>query len=223
MAEDAEDTVAGGAGEDTLEGVNDTISGAEGNDTVEGGEDTSGKTSSQDGGEDTSKGGDDSVSGAPENYEDFTLPEGVELDEQAIEAFKPVAKELGLSQEGAQKLVDLYISQQGQQAEAFEAQKEKWAEEAKSDKEIGGAVFDQSVSLAKKAMEKFGTPELTAALEWSGLGSHPEIIRAFSKIGKEISEDGGETGGQGGAGTEPTQKEINERFSEKSLAALKQG
>lgn len=49
---------------------------------------------------------------------EFTPPEGGELDANALAVFEPIAKELGLSQEQAQKLVDIYPQIQQQQAEA---------------------------------------------------------------------------------------------------------
>lgn len=45
--------------------------------------------------------------GAPEKYA-FTAPEGQELDTSALAQFEPVARELNLTQEQAQKLVDVY-------------------------------------------------------------------------------------------------------------------
>ncbi|ECV7263739.1 TPA: peptidase, partial [Salmonella enterica subsp. enterica serovar Strathcona] len=44
--------------------------------------------------------------GAPEKYA-FTAPEGQELDTSALAQFEPVARELNLTQEQAQKLVDV--------------------------------------------------------------------------------------------------------------------
>jgi hypothetical protein len=41
---------------------------------------------------------------------EFKLPDGVKPDDKLVAAFKPLAKELGLKGEGAQKLVDLYAS-----------------------------------------------------------------------------------------------------------------
>jgi hypothetical protein len=44
-------------------------------------------------------------------------------------------------------------------------------------------------------MDAFATPELRTLLNESGLGNHPEIIRAFYRAGKAISEDGFVAGG----------------------------
>ncbi|MCV5473515.1 peptidase, partial [Escherichia coli] len=49
----------------------------------------------------------DKPEGAPEKYE-FQAAEGVELDADALKDFEPVARELNLTNEQAQKLVDAY-------------------------------------------------------------------------------------------------------------------
>ncbi|EPO8223899.1 peptidase [Providencia rettgeri] len=136
--------------------------------------------------------GDDkkSVSAAPEKYE-FTAGEGQELDKEAIAAFEPVARELGLSNEQAQKVVDVYGSTimpqiAKQQEAAWQKQVTEWAETVKADKELGS---DESIGYAQKALDQFGSPELNEFL-LQGFGNHPEFVRIFSKIGKAMSEDG---------------------------------
>ncbi|MEW8091242.1 MAG: hypothetical protein AB2784_16620, partial [Candidatus Thiodiazotropha endolucinida] len=69
------------------------------------------------GGEGT--GGDnDQSEGAPENYEAFNLPEGYSLEGERLDSFTEFAKTNNLTQESAQKAVDLYLSMQKQDAEA---------------------------------------------------------------------------------------------------------
>lgn len=144
--------------------------------------------------------------GAPETYADFQMPEGVELDKAAVSKFVPLAKELNLTQEQAQKVVSLYASEVlpavvAQIADARVQQTQQWLEQSMADKVIGGAHFDANVAVAKKALDSFGTPELKAALDETGLGNHPEVIRLLANIGKRISEDGmaSITGNGGGA------------------------
>lgn len=132
--------------------------------------------------------------GAPESYAEFTLPEGISLDKAALEGFTPLAKDLNLSQEQAQKVVDLYAQKMLPQIQqAFADQKaqmvEGWLQASIKDQDIGGARFDASVSTARKALDAFGTPALKAALDESGLGNHPELIRLLANIGNRISED----------------------------------
>lgn len=133
----------------------------------------------------------------------FTFAEGKALEGEHLDFVKGLAKELGLSQDQAQKLADKAISRgeeaSARQVEMVEAAKAEWAGAVRADKEIGGDALDANLGIAKKALQAFGTPELTALLNESGLGNHPEIIRAFYRAGKAISEDGVILGGQGGA------------------------
>lgn len=138
-------------------------------------------------------GKDQKQEGAPEKYE-FQAAEGQELDGAALEQFEPIARELNLSNEQAQKLVDAYpkilAGVQHRQAEAWQKQTEGWAETVKADKEIGGDKLTANLSAAQRALDQFGTPELKEYLEGTGLGNHPELVKAFIKIGKAMSEDG---------------------------------
>jgi len=136
--------------------------------------------------------------GAPEQYE-FELGD-LTVDTDSLEAFKEVAKELDLSQDKAQAmLLKMAPAMQQRQAELIANAQKHWAESSKSDKEFGGEKLDENLSIAKKALDSFGTPELTALLNESGLGNHPEVIRVFYRAGKAISEDGF-VRGQGGVG-----------------------
>ena len=55
----------------------------------------------------------------PEAYEKFSLPEGFEYDEGKAKEFGALARELGLPQDKAQRLVDMYVGnlQQGLSAQ----------------------------------------------------------------------------------------------------------
>lgn len=131
---------------------------------------------------------------APENYEAFNIPEGMEMDTALVEEISPVLKEVGLSQENAQKLVNVYAPYVQQQIEAQQAavvsdwnkQVEDW--KAETTKELG-ATFKEDLSIAGKFIDKFGSPELRNVLNKTGLGNHIEIVKAFRNAGKAISED----------------------------------
>lgn len=134
---------------------------------------------------------------APEKYE-FKAPEGSELNSEVMSQFEGVAKELGLSQEAAQKVVDAMGPKiAAVQAAVIEQQKAAWTESARTDKEFGGEKLNENLSMAKKALDAFGTPELRTLLNETGLGNHPEIIRAFFKAGQKISSGNFVPGGAG--------------------------
>ena len=141
--------------------------------------------------------------GAPEAYTDFTLADGLTLDPEFIGEFTPLAMELNLPQEQAQKLVDIASRMMLKQAaacqEAYRATTEGWTVASKADKEYGGAKFADSIAVAQRALNSFATPELKEALNTTGLGNHPEMIRLMVRIGTAMKEDGIVTG------TTPTQ------------------
>ena len=141
----------------------------------------------------------DKPQGAPESYT-FTAPDGLALDSGVTDAFAGVAKELGLSQDAAQKLVATMAPVMAQrQAEGLQAQRTEWREQAVADKDFGGDKLADNLAAARRARDAFASPELTQLLEQTGLGDHPEVIRLFVKTGKAMSEDGFVTGRAGGA------------------------
>lgn len=132
--------------------------------------------------------------GAPDAYTEFTLPENVTMDSPVMDEFKAVAKETGLSQEAAQKMVTLAAKMQTNVVDKLrshvDATAKEWETAAKADAEIGGAQFDENLGLAKKALDTFGTPELKTLLKESRMGSNPEVVRFMVRAGKAISQDG---------------------------------
>ena len=100
----------------------------------------------------------DKTEGAPEKYE-FQAAEGVELDTEALKEFEPVARELNLTNEQAQKLVDAYpkilAGVQQRQAEAWQKTTEQWAADVKADKEIGGDKLISNLSAAQRALDVY--------------------------------------------------------------------
>jgi hypothetical protein len=201
-----DDGAAGGGGAastDTPAGDNtQPADGSQGDDGKDNGQGDAG-----DGAKPDDKQGDkgETKTGAPESY-DFMVPEGVEqLDSQLVETFTPLAKELGLSNDQAQKLVDIapQIQQRmaQQQAEAWGKQLEAWVGEVKADKVIGGDNLPATMASAQKVMQQFGTPELKAALEQTGMGNHPELVRLFAKVGKAMGEDSLVAGGKSSGGS----------------------
>ena len=138
---------------------------------------------------------------APADYE-FTMPEGVQLDNTAAAEFKAIAKEAGLDQATAQKVADIGAKMAQRQTDAHAKLVETWTESVKTDKEIGGDALAENLGIARKALDQFGTPELRDVLNATGFGNHPAVIKAFYKIGKAISEDGFVKGAARGADTD---------------------
>jgi hypothetical protein len=154
----------------------------------------------EDGGKADDKTDTSKPAGAPEKYE-FKAPEGQSFDANVLAQFEEVAREINLPQAEAQKMLDKIAPALAQkQADIIKAAQDEWVASTKADKEIGGDKLDANLSVAKKALDTFGTPALRDLLNESGLGNHPEIIRAFYKAGKAISEDSFVPGGSKPAG-----------------------
>jgi hypothetical protein len=151
--------------------------------------------------------------GAPEKYE-FKSPDGAQFDDAVLGAYSEVAKELNLSQEAAQKVLDKVAPViQARQAEQIKAARTAWAQSAMADKEFGGDNLPENIATAKKALETFGTPGLTKLLNETGLGNHPEVIRAFYRAGKAISEDKF----VGGKGAPPAADDVRSLYPNSNL------
>lgn len=136
--------------------------------------------------------------GAPEKYADFKVPEGVKLDPAALAEAAPIFKELGLTQEGAQRLVDLQAKYAATAAEAatksYWDMRADWQKQAKALPEIGteiGAGKKVNVTIAK-AIDSLGDPSLAkefkAAMDLTGAGDNPAFIRVFYHMARQLTE-----------------------------------
>lgn len=117
-------------------------------------------------------------------YGTFTVPDGFEAPN---EEFLAITKELGIPQEGVQKVVDYYTQKFmpamfEQQQQAIAKQNETWTQQ--SIKDVG----QDGVERAKLAYKQYATPELTELFNQTGLGSHPAVVKMFAEIGKQMGE-----------------------------------
>ena len=136
--------------------------------------------------------------GAPESYE-FQAIEGADLetDSVPVQAFSEVAKELNLTQEQAQSVLDKVAPALKQQNEDYiNNVRSEWVESVRTDPEIGGDQLQENLSKAVRVLDAFGTPELKSLLGETGLGDNPEIIRFLYRTYQDIGEDRFLTGSQ---------------------------
>lgn len=146
--------------------------------------------------------------GAPEKYEPFTLPEGFQADDKFMEAAQARFKELGLTQEAAQGLVDMYTERARADAEApfnaYKAQRETWRSEIVSDPTIGDGkdnLKPEVRATLAKAIDSLGEESARAfreALDFTGIGDNPAFIRGLYALAQGRVE-GGHVRGNGPA------------------------
>lgn len=156
----------------------------------------------------------DQPTGAPDKYADFALPENMEINAGALEEFQGMAKEANLPQEVAQKFVttgaklvqDTVDNVYTAQVEAYAKKVEGWHATRAKDSEIGGTEEAQTAVLSGsyKAVMALGGDSLMAALDETGAGNHPEVIRAFYRIRDLVGEDGKLINGNIGGGEPKT-------------------
>lgn len=128
--------------------------------------------------------------GAPEDYGDFELGEGVEIVPELMNKAKGLFKELNLTKKQAQKLV-------GVQTEAVQTMvktiQDNWTKqvsewETETIKELG-ADYKKKLARAAKVRDRFFDDDLKKLFDESGFGNNPALIRAMIKIEETISED----------------------------------
>lgn len=132
---------------------------------------------------------------APEPFdaEKLTLPEGFEKNEH-FGSFSEWAKEAGISHDAGQKLIDLYTKTAQASSEAvtkaWQEQNAKWQEEVKGDKEVGGENLKSVLQTISKVVDNsdLTDPKFREALDFTGAGNHPAIVRTLARWAKALSE-----------------------------------
>ena len=152
----------------------------------------------------------------PADYQPFKIPEGLGYKQEAMGEFSAAAREMGLTQEQAQKLVDMHAKNwMGAQAE-FEQQmirmREEWGQQLRKHPEYGGAKLEENLGHARRFIDKFGGVELRKALDETGVGNHPVFFAAFAQAGKLMAEDSLVTGTPGGSDGDESPQAIARRL-----------
>lgn len=131
----------------------------------------------------------------PEKYE-FKMPEGITLDQARVDKFSPVFKELKITQEGAQKLVDLDIELRKADADAQATTFKQFLKESYDEtvKELG-ANYKAELAYVAKVRDRFLSEETQEMLDASGLSNNKAFILDLIKLGKLITEDKTPSGG----------------------------
>ena len=126
-------------------------------------------------------------------YGEFKLPEGVTVDADSLKPATELFAETGLSQDQAQKFIDLAMARETAAAhksvQAFVDLQNQWVSEIKADPDIGGDRLKNSLASANRAIDRLNVPGLREALNFTGAGNHPAIVKAFVRLGQMIAED----------------------------------
>lgn len=153
----------------------------------------------RDAGDQGDKGGDGDAgkpegdTGAPESYGDFTVPDGWEVDSTHLDMAKPVFKEMGLTQEQAQKVVDLQVQITESQQKQWVETRKSWSDEVRSDPDVGGDKLESNIlavrELIGRAVSKEDAADLWSYFRETGAGNYPPLFRLLTKLANATGED----------------------------------
>lgn len=135
----------------------------------------------------------------------FNFPEGVKVNEEKVKSFIALAKELKLTKEQAQKLVDMDSKNIIDTDKAFTSMKEGW--KADTLKELGENA-EQKLGEAVLAFKQFGDDEFVKLMKDTGLENHPAVVRVFRNIGSKIATDKTVSATSNGVKSSKTMQEI---------------
>jgi hypothetical protein len=134
-------------------------------------------------------------------FTDFSLPEGVTVNEVSMNTFKDVLSGELPPQERGQRLIDMHLAeiQRRDQAAAdnqmnvWNETQAQWKEQVKADPELGGNRFNTTLQTCIGAVNRYGgtdaqITELKQALSFTGAGSNPAIIRLINNMAGALKE-----------------------------------
>lgn len=137
------------------------------------------------------------AAGAPEKYE-FKLPEGATLEGPVLEEVTGLLKKHGLSNEAGQELVDFHAKQMKDAAagpyKLWSETQETWLDEIKSSPDLGPKFTDGTLGASvSKMISTLPVEQAKAfrdALNFTGVGNNPAIVRGLFAISQRFTEPG---------------------------------
>lgn len=160
----------------------------------------------------------------PETY-DLKLPADSKADPAIVERTAAIARELGLSNEAGQKLLETVhaevVARESAIADAAKPGGTAWKENvdrlaavALADPEVGGSPekLAANVDLGKAVLTKFFPAEVKDFLNETGLGSDPRVLRGLVKIAKSMSEGSLVLAGTNDGGTNTEEAKLRKHY-----------
>jgi len=142
--------------------------------------------------------------GAPEAYSPWKLQEGYELDAGVSEAGSKIFKDLNLTQDQAQKLVDFYsehaIKSSKEVLDAWQATRKEWREGIANDPQLGKLTGSNGnfgpdsalVVTVNRALDGLQNPKLVSdfkdAMELTGAGDNPAFVKVLYALASKVTE-----------------------------------
>jgi len=136
----------------------------------------------------------------PFDLKDFTPPEGLELSDKDKETLGGIATKHGLSKEAMSELLGEYATRvktvQDAAVQAYLDTNKQWQDEVRADPEIGGEKLDGVLKTIGAVINDpaIAAPGFKEALNLTGAGNNPAVIKTIYKMAQKLTE-GGHVGG----------------------------
>ena len=140
----------------------------------------------------------------PITAESLTFPEGVTLDNELLDGALSLFNNADIRPtERMQQLLDLQIEASTKAADAANAAGQAlwnetqttWQEEVAALPKLGGENLDKTLATIKAGLKQVGaTKETFAAIDLTGAGNNPEIVKILHALTAPLSEGGPQSG-----------------------------
>lgn len=134
----------------------------------------------------------------PFDIEKLEVPEGFEIPEDKKTALTEIATKHGLSNDAMKELIALQSDTMKAKAEQpyklWQDTQKGWQDTVRADQEIGGDKLPATLQTVSKALDQYGTPGVRSALDFTGAGNNPEIVKTIFNMAKALGEAGHVTG-----------------------------
>lgn len=133
----------------------------------------------------------------PFKVEEIKLPEGMEVDPALATDFTALVNKFGLQRDAVAELTALQAKAMQDVSEKGNAlwsdMQENWKKDFNADPEFGGPKAKESLASVSKFVQKYAgkdIEEVKAALNLTGAGNNPFIIRMMARAAKDFNEPG---------------------------------
>lgn len=119
---------------------------------------------------------------------EFSVPENMEVDTEAVKGLKSFASENKMPQEMAQKTLDYLLDRQNKASETHKEAIEKEIQEIKKDPDVGGSNYEKAQKAVDKVALNYGGADFQKAINDAGFKNDLGFVRFMNNLSKVLSE-----------------------------------
>ena len=128
----------------------------------------------------------------PFKLEEIKVPEGFVVDESVSKPFVEIVNKFGLPRDAVAELVTLQANAMKAASETstqvWDKMQEDWTKAVKADPDIGGEKLAPALGKIAQLIDHYKIPELRTALDMTGAGNNPHVIKFLHAIASDLGE-----------------------------------